>query len=130
MLNDVFPPTFDVTPERCLLISHAVVDTLVELHQIQALEDFGEFGHPKGFLARQINGWISRYKWAKTGEVAGVERVMTWLTEHLPPSMPATLIHNDYKLNNILLDTATLCHPVAVVDWEMASVGIRSWISP
>src|SRR5262249_18474117 len=82
-------------------------------------------GHPQGYLQRQVSGWIERYARARTSEsdAEGVENLTEWLQATLPSSPAATVIHNDYKLNNVLLDPAQPGRVTAVLDWEMATVG-------
>ncbi|ADG05905.1 phosphotransferase family protein [Kyrpidia tusciae] len=124
VLDDKFPPGVEATPELCRRISYAVVDTLAELHAVDYREaGLGEFGRPEGFLQRQVGGWIDRYHRAKTDDIPQVDRITRWLGDHLPASPAATIIHNDYKLNNLLLDPGDLSRIVAVVDWEMATIG-------
>jgi aminoglycoside phosphotransferase (APT) family kinase protein len=140
VLNDTFPPGVVVTDDLCRRISHTVVDTLVQIHAIDWREaGLGSFGYPEGFLARQVKGWIERYGRARTDDIPQVEPLMRWLTERIPESPTPTLIHNDYKLNNMLLDSADLGRPVAVLDWEMATIGdplfdlaasLTYWVTP
>lgn len=124
VINATFPPQVTPTPELCRQISHTVVDTLVEIHGIDWQEaGLSAFGHPEGFLGRQVKGWIERYFRAQTDEIELVEPLTRWLAAHIPQSPAATLIHNDFKLNNMLLNTHDLTKPVAVLDWEMATIG-------
>jgi aminoglycoside phosphotransferase (APT) family kinase protein len=124
VLDDIFPPEITPTPELCQHISTSVVDTLVKIHAIDwQAAGLGEFGHPAGFLHRQVKGWTERYIRAQTDENPQVEPLMRWLIEHTPISAALTLIHNDFKLNNILMNTQDLAQPVAVLDWEMATIG-------
>ncbi|MBX6394692.1 MAG: phosphotransferase family protein [Alicyclobacillaceae bacterium] len=124
VLDDRFPEGLEPTPELCRTISHTVVDTLVALHEIDYREaGLEEFGRPAGFLERQVHGWIDRYHRAKTDEIPAVDRITRWLIDHLPESPAPTVIHNDYKLNNMLLDPSDPSRVVAVVDWEMATIG-------
>jgi aminoglycoside phosphotransferase (APT) family kinase protein len=83
----------------------------------------GDLGKPEGYVARQVSGWINRYAAARTDDVPAAERVARWLTEHMPPESGAGLVHNDYKFDNLLLDPQDLTRIVAVLDWEMATVG-------
>jgi aminoglycoside phosphotransferase (APT) family kinase protein len=124
VLDNAFPPGYWPTPELGRKISNTVVDTLAMRHSVDD-ESAGleAFGHPEGFLARQVNGWIERYRRARTDDVPNVDRVMEWLVNHLPESPEPTVIHNDYKLNNMLFDASDLSKVVAVVDWEMATIG-------
>ena len=124
VLNDTFPA--GVTPDvsLCQRISETVVDTLAQIHAIDwQAAGLGEFGHPEGFLGRQVKGWIERYFRAQTDDYPQVEPLTRWLAEHIPTSLAATLIHNDFKLNNMLLDEHDLGKAVAVLDWEMATIG-------
>ncbi|WP_274434986.1 phosphotransferase family protein [Alicyclobacillus sp. ALC3] len=124
VLDDRFPSGIAPQPELCQRISCAVVDTLADLHSVDyeaAL--LAEFGHPDGFLARQVHGWIERYQRAQTDDIRGVEHLTRWLAQRVPVSQAVTVIHNDFKLNNIVLDASALDRPVAVVDWEMATIG-------
>lgn len=124
VLDDRFPDGVNADEGLCARISGAVIDTLADLHNVDyQAAGLAEFGHPKGFLARQVEGWIGRYERARTDEVPGVQELTAWLTKQVPASQGTTVIHNDFKLNNIVLDSAALDRPVAVVDWEMTTIG-------
>src|SRR5438876_113800 len=124
VLDSAFPYGTEVTPELCHRLSETVVDTMVEIHAIDwQAAGLAAFGHPIGFLERQVTGWIERYKRSQTAESPDVASLTRWLVEHIPTSPAATLIHNDFKLNNMLMDTHDLARPVAVLDWEMTTIG-------
>ncbi|HEY0756067.1 MAG TPA: phosphotransferase family protein [Ktedonobacteraceae bacterium] len=124
VLNDAFPPDVEVTPELCQRISETVVDTLVRIHALDwQAAGLAEFGHPEVFLERQVRSWIERYQRSQTGESPHVESLTRWIGEHIPTSPAPALIHNDFKLNNMLMDTANLARPTAVLDWEMTTIG-------
>ena len=124
VLNNAFPQGVTPTGELCRRISLTVVETLVQIHAVDwQAAGLSEFGHPEGFLARQVKGWIERYFRAQTDDIPEVEPLTRWLAEHVPQSPAPTLIHNDFKLNNMILDSNGLTRPVAVLDWEMATVG-------
>jgi len=124
VLNDTFPDGPKVTPELCRQMSETVVDTLVGIHAINwRTAGLAEFGHPEGFLERQVMGWIERYARSQTDESPDVTALTRWLVEHIPVSLAPALIHNDFKLNNMLLDANDLAQPVAVLDWEMTTIG-------
>ncbi len=124
VVNDRFPPGITPTEELCARMSQTVVETLVQIHAIDwQAAGLSEFGHPEGFLARQVKGWIERYFRAQTDEIPQVVPLTGWLAEHVPQSPPATLIHNDFKLNNMLLAADDLTRVTAVLDWEMATIG-------
>ncbi len=137
------PAGVELTPAVLRGLSKAFVDTLVELHALDpAAAGLDDLGRPEGYAERQVRGWTKRYLAAKTDEVPEVERAAAWLAEHLPPEpapAPAALIHNDFKIDNLVLDPRDLTRVVAVLDWEMATVGdplmdlgssLAYWIDP
>lgn len=124
VIDDSFPEGMEPTPELCRGISETLCDTLVGLHAVDyQAAGLGDLGHPEGFLERQVGGWISRYERAKTGEIPEVGPLTRWLASDIPESPPPTIIHNDYKLNNLILDPEDPTEVRAVLDWEMATVG-------
>lgn len=111
-------------------VSQAMVDTLAALHSVDIYSSgLISIGKPVGFVTRQVRGWSERWQRAKTSEVAEVDEVVRWLTERIPPEpdteagRPATLVHNDFKLDNVMLDPTDPSRVVAILDWEMCTVG-------
>jgi aminoglycoside phosphotransferase (APT) family kinase protein len=100
------------------------VEALVELHAIdwQGI-GLGDFGKPAGYVERQVSGWTQRWVGSKTEEVAVVDEVAAWLAANLPPDGPPSLIHNDFKFDNLVLDAADLTRIVGILDWEMSTIG-------
>lgn len=124
VLDDRFPEGVEPTGELCRGISRTVADKLVELHAVDPQEaGLGDLGRPEGFLERQTHGWIGRYEKAKTDEIEEAQPLMDWLARDIPENPEPTIIHNDYKLNNLILDPDDLTRVRAVLDWEMATVG-------
>ncbi|HEX9414478.1 MAG TPA: phosphotransferase family protein [Ktedonobacterales bacterium] len=124
VVDDRFPPQIVPTEDLCRRISETVVDTLAELHAIDwRAAGLDGFGYPDGFLQRQVEGWVGRYRKAQTEEIAAAEPLMRWLAEHVPTSPAPTIIHNDFKLNNMLLDPHDLAQVTGVLDWEMTTIG-------
>lgn len=107
-------------------LSESVVDTLVALHAID-IESTGivQIGKPNGFVTRQVRGWADRWLRSKTGELAEMDQVIQWLLERIPADVArnATIVHNDFKLDNIMLAENDPAQVVAVLDWEMCTVG-------
>jgi aminoglycoside phosphotransferase (APT) family kinase protein len=119
------PKHLELTPERMKTLSEAAIDNLVDLHAVD-IEQTGliDIGKPEGYVERQITGWSERYQKAKTDEFPAMDTVLQWLPRHMPATSPApTLIHNDYKYDNIVLAPDDIAQVTAVLDWEMATVG-------
>jgi aminoglycoside phosphotransferase (APT) family kinase protein len=124
VLRKELPPGVAVDPPTARRLCTALIDTLARLHALDyRAAGLGDLGKPEGYVARQVAGWSNRYAAARTDDVPELERVARWLGEHLPPESGAAVIHNDYKYDNLLLDPADPTHLVAVLDWEMATVG-------
>ncbi len=140
VIDQSFPEGLEPSPELCRGLSEAVVDTLVDLHAIDYDEvGLGDLGRPEGFLSRQVKGWIGRYEKTKTDEIEEVEPLTEWFEKNVPESPPATIIHNDYKLNNLILNPGDLTEIRAVLDWEITTIGdplfdlavsLSYWIEP
>ena len=102
---------------------------VAELAGLHALDwraaGLGDLGRPEGYARRQVDGWTRRWLAARTGDVPAIERAAAWLAEQpAPASEPAgTLLHNDFKYDNFVLDPGDLGAIRAVLDWEMATVG-------
>jgi aminoglycoside phosphotransferase (APT) family kinase protein len=105
-------------------LSAALLHNLVLLHSVEYRAiGLADLGKPEGYTQRQVTGWISRYHQAQTDRLASLDRVGEWLANHTPLQVDSVLIHNDYKFDNLLLDPAYPGHIVAVLDWEMATLG-------
>jgi aminoglycoside phosphotransferase (APT) family kinase protein len=108
---------------RCR-VGEALLDTLVQLHAVDVSRPpVSAIGKPEGFLERQLAGWFGRWQRARTRDLPEMDRLMEWLTARLPASADRALLHNDYKLDNVMLDPADPARIVAVLDWEMSALG-------
>jgi aminoglycoside phosphotransferase (APT) family kinase protein len=124
ILRKVLPAGMELAPGTAKRLSAALVDNLVLLHSLDYRAiGLGDLGKPEGYVSRQVTGWINRYQAAQTDQQPAVERVARWLGENLPVEVGAAVIHNDYKYDNLVLDPTDLSRIVAVLDWEMATVG-------
>jgi aminoglycoside phosphotransferase (APT) family kinase protein len=124
VLDQEFPPGWRPDPDLHHAISASLVRVLVDLHAVDwRAAGLDAIGRPDGYMQRQVSGWIDRYQRARTTDVPQVEPLSAWLLAGLPESPPATVIHNDFKLNNVLLDPSDPRRITAVLDWEMATVG-------
>ena len=105
-------------------IAADLVDALAGLHRVDpAAVDLDSLGRPQGFLARQVAGWSKRADLAYDERPGRrVRRIVSWLEDHIETERAVSLVHNDFKLDNVLLDPERFT-PVAVVDWDMCTRG-------
>ena len=100
------------------------VDTLVDLHEVDvAAAGLASLDRGDGYVRRQVEGWTTRYRKARTDDVGDLEATMAWLAEHQPADLPHVLVHNDFRFDNLVLDPADPTRLVGVLDWELATVG-------
>ncbi|MDX2166688.1 MAG: phosphotransferase family protein [Deltaproteobacteria bacterium] len=126
VVRQQIPPEFgggaDTTANRRM--SEALIDALADLHQVEPQRvGLQALGRPEGFLRRQVDGWAQRYERARTGELPLVAVLVDWLRAEMPASPPATLLHNDWRLDNIMLASDDPGRCVAVFDWDMCTLG-------
>jgi aminoglycoside phosphotransferase (APT) family kinase protein len=124
ILRTKIPPEVEAVPDHPKKISEAFIDCQIRLHAIDVkATGLIALGKPEGFIERQLKGWTDRWNRAKTEDLPQMDRVVEWLTKNLPPSPPPTLVHNDYKLDNVMLRNKTFDQIEAVLDWEMTTIG-------
>ncbi len=142
VVRQKIPPRFGGgrDPEANRKLSEVVIDTLAELHAVDPDAcDLGDLGHPQGFLHRQVVGWIARWERAKHEENPLADELGEWLLAELPQEGEPTLLHNDWRLDNMAVspDDPGVC--TAVYDWDMATRGdpladvgtlMGSWFDP
>lgn len=114
----------NLSPAQLRATSEALVDNLADLHALD-IDTTGlvNIGKPEGYVRRQVEGWHKRYLTAQTDDLPVMEQLYGWLTRTMPAEGTPTLIHNDYKYDNVVLDPADLSGILAVLDWEMCTVG-------
>ena len=119
------PAEIDLSPGVMRTLSETFIENLAEIHEIDyEAAGLAELGSPQGYVKRQIEGWTKRYYNARTDDVPAIERLADWLQQNLPAdSVKAALIHNDYKYDNLVLAPDDPGRVVAVLDWEMATIG-------
>jgi aminoglycoside phosphotransferase (APT) family kinase protein len=130
----------DLRPELLRATSGALVDGLADLHAVRVEgTPLAGLGRPAGYAERQVRGWTERYQAARTDDVPQIEAAAAWAAAHLPPQGGAALVHNDFKYDNLVLDPADPRRILAVLDWEMATLGdplldlgtsLGYWIDP
>jgi aminoglycoside phosphotransferase (APT) family kinase protein len=124
VLRKPLPDGITLSPDVMRGISETFVENFVAIHGLDITSGpLATLGHPEGYLQRQVTGWIERYARARTDDIPEIERVQTWLVERMPEQRYATLIHNDYKYDNLMFDAHDLTRLRAVLDWEMATLG-------
>ena len=105
-------------------VSRGFIKNLVELHSLDpARSELEALGRPEGYNRRQVEGWTERYFAAKTHELQELEQCIAWLNDNLPTESGASIVHNDYKFDNVMLDPNDLTKITAVLDWEMVTIG-------
>jgi aminoglycoside phosphotransferase (APT) family kinase protein len=136
------PPPADhpMPPESVRRLCESLIDGLARLHALDyQAAGLGDLGKPEGYVERQVSGWTRRYRDAQTDDVPGLDRAAEWLSANRPAESGAALIHNDYKFDNLVLDPDDPGRIVAVLDWEMATIGdplmdlgttLGYWIEP
>ncbi|MBB5362927.1 phosphotransferase family protein [Deinococcus humi] len=134
VVRTTIPAEYRSLPDAPRQMSEAVADTLAALHAVDIdAAGLRSIGRPEGFNARQVGGWAGRWRRARdllkdSGDLPPPaelrdELVIAWLEAHTPEESAHTLVHNDLKLDNLMLDPADPSHVVALLDWEMTTVG-------
>jgi len=107
-----------------LTVCRSFIQNLAALHSLDfksaGLENLGRVD---GYNRRQVEGWTKRYFAAKTDTWDSLEKTIIWLNDNIPTESGASLIHNDYKFDNVMLDPTNLTKITAVLDWEMVTIG-------
>jgi aminoglycoside phosphotransferase (APT) family kinase protein len=124
IVRGVVPPSLAFGASQLRALSAAAVETLAGLHAVNwRVPGLDTLGRPEGYVERQVAGWGKRWVTARTSDVPEVERVVAWLAAHAPATGEPTLVHNDFKFDNLVLDPADPTRVRAVLDWEMATIG-------
>ncbi|MER7663193.1 MULTISPECIES: phosphotransferase family protein [unclassified Streptomyces] len=111
-----------IGPERTRNAVLGLLDTLVELHAVDPESvGLGDFGRPEGFLDRQLRRWGKQLDASRNRDLAGIDELHASLGRSLPASPAPTVIHGDYRLDNVLVGADDRIK--AVLDWEMSTLG-------
>lgn len=114
----------EVSPAAFKTIANTWLDTFVAFHNIDYADaNLADLGRPEGYVARQVSNWGKQYLAAKTNEVPSSQKVMAWMEEHQPTSYDHTLIHNDFKYDNVVFKDGNWIEISAILDWEMCTLG-------
>lgn len=124
ILRNTPPKDMNLTPELMHKISKNAIDNLADLHLLDIRKHgLDQLGKAEGYTKRQVDGWISRYEKSKTDVLPAMEQVSEWMNKNIPTDNQACMIHNDYKYDNMVLSVDDPTKILAVLDWEMATIG-------
>lgn len=134
------PRGLDLSPDQVRRLCVGFLDRLVDLHAVDVdAAGLTWIGKGEGYVERQISGWCRRYERARTWNVPRWRSVMRWLRDHQPEDADTVVIHNDYRLDNVVLDPDDPTRIVGVLDWELATLGcplmdlgntLAYWVEP
>jgi len=124
LIRSELPPGYAQTESAKTAMANALVDTLVVLHDIEPRSvGLGDYGHPDGFLERQIRRWGKQWELSKTREVHIVDELGARLAKQVPPPQRYSIVHGDYRLDNCVMDLQDPSRIAAVLDWELSTLG-------
>ncbi len=124
ILRGRLPEGLTVSVQQAHNLGMRAVDALVDLHSVDVhAAGLAEIGRGPGYVQRQVAGWSQRYRRARTDNVPDFEAVTSWLHANQPGDVATRLVHNDFRLDNLVLDGPDTLRVVGVLDWEMATVG-------
>lgn len=108
--------------DRTRVIATGMIDTLADLHAVDpAAVGLGDFGRPEGFLERQVRRWQNQLDASRSRDLPSAAKLHDLLARHQPEQSPTGIVHGDYRLDNVLVDSGD--RVAAVIDWEMATIG-------
>jgi len=119
-------PSFATTPALRRAVSEGMVGLLVTLQAIDwGAAGLADFGRPDGYLERQLKRWTDQLARTlpMTRPLPIMEKIRDWLNSHVPPAQPATIAHGDFKLDNVMWSLDDPPRPLALLDWEMSTIG-------
>jgi aminoglycoside phosphotransferase (APT) family kinase protein len=139
VITSELPPALDSEAERRRM-AEELVDALVEIHAVDwAACGLEGYGKPTGYLDRQLRRFGGLWEHNKTRDLPVLDDLTAWLAEHKPESGPATIVHGDYRLGNVMFAPGTPARLNAIFDWELATIGdpladvgylVATWAQP
>jgi len=124
ILRREIPEGMDFSEKVAAGLSESFIRNLADFHAIDyKAVGLGDLGKPDGYLKRQVWGWSDRYFGSQTDDIPEIDGIINWIKKNLPESPPPTLVHNDYKYDNLILDPHDITKIIGVLDWEMSTVG-------
>jgi aminoglycoside phosphotransferase (APT) family kinase protein len=123
-LTEELPPDYPAGAESVAAVGAAAIDALAALHGVDwRAAGLEGFGHPEGFLERQVGRWRSHFERHQVRELPDFDRVAAWLDANPPAPQAAALIHGDFHLDNCLFARRPPARVAAFIDWEMSTIG-------
>jgi aminoglycoside phosphotransferase (APT) family kinase protein len=124
VIRSELPAHAQSDPSLCRRIGEMIVDTMAALHTADpAKARLDDLGHPDGYSQRQLDGWIKRWHAAKDKDLPQVDEMIAWLSKRVPQPQRASLLHNDFKLDNMIVGADDPSRCIAVLDWDMCTRG-------
>ncbi|MGN6577126.1 MAG: phosphotransferase family protein [Nocardioides sp.] len=124
ILRADLPAGMSLSPDQARTLCTNFLDVLVELHAVDPeAAGLGDLGKGHGYVGRQVAGWSDRFRKARTDNVGDFEATMSWLDANRPDDVATCVIHNDFRLDNVVLDPDDPLTVRGVLDWEMATLG-------
>ena len=119
-----FPEGFELSEEQVRQLCYNAIDSLIELHHVDNQQaGLDQLAKGTGYLQRQVEGWIKRYENVVTWNVSGGRSVARWLRNNIPEREIICLTHNDFRLDNMVLDPNDPTQILGILDWELATLG-------
>ncbi|MGW3652894.1 phosphotransferase family protein [Streptomyces sp. NPDC000878] len=113
-----------LSPEARSALTDGLVNTLAGLHSIDPSSvGLADFGRPHGYCARQISRWGQQWRRSHTRELPDMDVLLNRLSDHVPESSGASIVHGDYRLDNTIVDLDGTPRIVGVLDWELSTLG-------
>ncbi len=126
VIRKEFEPYISPSKDNLRKLSFKIIDVLADLHNINPDEaGLGDLGKPEGFVLRQLNGWEERWKKSTDDKVlkSKFDKLISSLRLSLPHPQAVTILHNDFKLDNIMWSNTDPLDPIAIFDWDMCTRG-------
>ncbi len=118
------PRNLELSTAQTRTLCQRALDCLIELHQVDIhAAGLTDLAKGEGYTERQVSGWSERYRRAKTWNVPSGKGIMRWLAEHMPPTETICMTHNDFRFDNLVLDSQDPTNIIGVLDWELATLG-------
>jgi aminoglycoside phosphotransferase (APT) family kinase protein len=125
LIKNTIPSSWNFTAQDSRRFCTRFWEKLIELHQVDYIKaGLGDFGKPEGYVERQVTGWNRRFERVITPDVDNFEGVRQWLASNMPPeSGRHSILHGDYRIDNVILDNHDPHKILAVLDWEICALG-------